>query len=80
MPVAARFFAPVQTGSGIHSASYTMGTGLFPGVKRLGMVLTTQSHLAPRLKKEYSYTSIPPLGLYNGYRVFPGDKAAWAWR
>jgi len=22
----------------------------------------------------------PPSPLYNGYRVFPGDKAAGAWR
>ena len=32
----ARFFAPVQTGRGAHPASYTMGTGSFPGVKRSG--------------------------------------------
>ena len=29
-----RFSAPVQTGPGAHSASCTMGTGFFPGVKR----------------------------------------------
>jgi len=34
--VGARFFTPVQTGSEAHLASYTMGTGSFPGVKRLG--------------------------------------------
>jgi len=28
--------APVQTGPGAHPASYTMGTGSFPGVKQLG--------------------------------------------
>ena len=33
---AARFSAPVQAGSGAHPASYTMGTGNFPGVKRPG--------------------------------------------
>ena len=33
----ARFSAPVQTGPGAHAASYTMGTGSFPGVKRGGM-------------------------------------------
>jgi len=27
-----RFSAPVQTSSGTHPASYTMGTGSFPGV------------------------------------------------
>ena len=32
----ARFFAPVQTGPGTYSASCTMGTGSFPGVKRPG--------------------------------------------
>ena len=32
----ARFSAPVQTGPGAHPASYTMGTGSFPGVKQLG--------------------------------------------
>ena len=30
----ARFSAPVQTGSGDHPASYTMGTVSFPGVKQ----------------------------------------------
>ena len=32
--VGARFSAPVQTGPGAHPASYTMGTGSFPGIKR----------------------------------------------
>jgi len=32
----ARFSDPVQTGPGTHLASYTMGTGSFPGVKRPG--------------------------------------------
>jgi hypothetical protein len=31
--VGARFSVPVQTGFEIHSASYTMGTGIFPGGK-----------------------------------------------
>ena len=31
-----RFSAPVQTVPGDHPASYTMGTGSFPGVKRRG--------------------------------------------
>jgi len=34
--VEARFSAPVQTGPEAHLASYTMGTGSFPGVKRPG--------------------------------------------
>jgi len=32
--VEGRFSTFVQTGPGTHPASYTMGTGLFPGVKR----------------------------------------------
>ena len=34
--VGARFSAPIQTSPGVHPASYTMGTGSFPGVKRPG--------------------------------------------
>jgi len=30
------FFAPVQSGPGAHPAFCTVGTGSFPGVKRLG--------------------------------------------
>jgi hypothetical protein len=36
IPVGARFFAYVQTGPGAYPASYTMGTGSFPVVKRPG--------------------------------------------
>ena len=32
----ARLSAPVQTGPEAHQASYIMGTGFFPGVKRRG--------------------------------------------
>jgi len=34
--VGARFSAPIQTGPGVHPASYTMGTESFLGVKRPG--------------------------------------------
>ena len=30
------FSAPVQTGPGVYPASFTMGTGSLPGVKRQG--------------------------------------------
>ena len=64
IPVGARFSAPVKTGPGAHPASYTMGTESFPGVKRPGRGLDhTPPHIAPRLKKEYTYTSTPSLGL-----------------
>jgi len=35
--VEARLSALVQAGPGGHPASYTMGTGSFPGVKRSGL-------------------------------------------
>jgi hypothetical protein len=52
----------VQTGSGAHPASYTMGTGaLSPGVKRgRGVMLTTHPLLVPTLIKSRSYTSCHP--------------------
>jgi len=40
--VGARFSALAQTGPGAHPASYTMGTGSFPGLKcGRGVALTT---------------------------------------
>jgi hypothetical protein len=36
IPVGARFSAPALTGPRAYPASYTMGTGSFPGVKRPG--------------------------------------------
>jgi hypothetical protein len=48
----ARFSASVQTGPEAHPASYTVGTGSFPGVKRPGHGVYHPPHLAPRLKKE----------------------------
>jgi hypothetical protein len=40
----AKFSAPFQTGPGAHPASYTMGTGSFPGVKS-GRGVTPTPHL-----------------------------------
>jgi len=57
--VGARFSAPVQTGPGAHPASYTMGTGSFPGVKRPGRDVDHTPHLAPKSKKEQSSPSGP---------------------
>jgi hypothetical protein len=47
-----RFSVPFQTYPGSHPASYTVGTGTFPGVKRPGVALTTHPHLALKFKKE----------------------------
>jgi hypothetical protein len=45
-----------------HPASCTMGNGSFPEVNRPGHGGYHPPNLAPRLKKEYRYTSTPPLG------------------
>ena len=55
--------ALVKTGPGAHRASHIMDTGSFPGVQRPGHGVDHPSHLPRRVKKEYSYTSIPSLGL-----------------
>jgi len=52
IPVGARFSAPVQTGPGANPASYTMGTGSFPGVKSgRGVTLTPHPLLVPWSRK-----------------------------
>ena len=69
IPVRARYSTTVRTGPEAHPASYTTGTGSFPGVNRPKCGIDHPSHLASRLKKEYSYTSSPPLvfrGLFQG--------------
>jgi len=52
--VGARFSAPVLTGFVAYTASYTMGTGSFPGIKLSGPVVDDPPHLAPRLKEEWA--------------------------
>jgi len=52
IPVGARLSAPVQIGPVVHTASYTMGTGSFPWVKRPGRGVDHPPYLAPRLRKE----------------------------
>jgi hypothetical protein len=56
------FFVCVQTSSGVHPDSCTMGTGVpFPGAKRgRGVTLTTHPHLVPRSWMSRSYTSSVP--------------------
>ena len=55
---------PSRPAPGNHPASCTMGTGSLLGIKLAGEVaLNTHPHLAPGLKKDYSYTPTPPLGL-----------------
>ena len=44
----ARIYATIQTGPGVHTASYTIGTRTFPGGKWPGVELNTHPLLAPR--------------------------------
>jgi len=61
--VGARFSAPVQTGPGAHTASYTTGTGSFPGVKSgRGVTLTPHPFLVPWSWKS---RAIPLLSLWD---------------
>jgi hypothetical protein len=46
------FSALVQSVYGAHSTSYTVGTGSYQGLKRLGRGVDHPAPLAPRLKKE----------------------------
>jgi DNA-binding sugar fermentation-stimulating protein len=64
IPVEARFSAPVQTGPGVHPASYTMGTGSFPGVKRPGRGVDHRHSSSARVKERvelYLYSPSGPL-------------------
>ena len=78
---------------GAHPASYTMGTGSFPGVKRPGRGVDHPLHLAPRLKKErvelYLYSPSGsscsvlgwplPLHVRISYSIWSIDKL-WTWK
>jgi len=61
--VGVTFFAPDQTSHGAHPASYTMGTGSFLGVKRLGhcFIHTSQScvEVKRRVEQYLNSSSVP---------------------
>jgi hypothetical protein len=65
----ARFSAPVQTGSGAHPASFTMGTGSFPGGKerpgRDSDPLHNSSAVGHERVELYLYSPYGPYGLYR---------------
>jgi hypothetical protein len=52
IPVGAKFSAHVQTVPGAHSASCTMDTGSFPGVKRPGRGADHPPPSSAEVKKE----------------------------
>ena len=63
-PRGARFSIPIQTGPEAHSA---LVLGLFLGgvLGSQGMAMTTHNNQVQRLKKGWSYTSMPPLCLHG---------------
>ena len=51
----------VHTGPGSHPFSYSVGTGVFPGVKRSGREVDHSCPFSAVVKNEWSCTSTPPL-------------------
>jgi hypothetical protein len=61
----------VQTGSGAHPASYTMGNGaLCPGLKRPGREADHSPSTSAEVKKMWIYTSTPPYFLMYLFYIF----------
>jgi hypothetical protein len=58
----ARFSAPVQTGSGTHSASYTLGTGSFLGVKQTGCGVDQATPSSAEVKEKVELYLYSPAG------------------
>jgi hypothetical protein len=58
---------PTQTGSGAQPASYTMGNGSFPGVKRPGRGVDHQPPSSAEVKKRVEPYSYSPFGLRSRF-------------
>jgi hypothetical protein len=63
IPAEAIFSAPVQTGSGAHPASYRMGAGSFPWVKRPGRGVDHPSISSAEVKGRVELYLYSPSGL-----------------
>ena len=78
IPVGARFSTHVQTGPGAHQASYTMGTGSLPGVKRPGRSVNHSPPSSAKVKEKvqlYIYSPSGPLGSVLR-RTLPNNTAS----
>ena len=64
IPVGARFSAPVQTGTEVHPATYTMRTGSFAGVKRSGRCAEVKERI-----ELYLYTPSGPSWAVLGWTL-----------
>ena len=62
IPWGPKFFEPIQTGPRVHPASYTRGTGSFPGVNQPRRGVDYPPHVSPRLKKS---RAIPLLSVWT---------------
>jgi hypothetical protein len=71
----------VQTGSEVHPASCTVGTGgPFPGAKRgRGVTLTTHPHLMPSPRMSMSYPPLPPIATLACSRTALLIFIVWLW-
>ena len=67
-----QFSTPAQTGPEAYPASYTAANGSLYWDKAAEP--TANPHIAPKLKKEYSYTSTHPQGLHG---LFQGELALY---
>jgi hypothetical protein len=70
--VGPRFSAPVQTGPGSQLASYVMGTGSFPGVKRPGRGVDNPPPSSDEVKERvepYFYSPSGPLWPVIGWTL-----------
>jgi hypothetical protein len=70
IPVGERFSAPVQTSPWTHPASYTMGAGSFPEVKRLGrgVPIVQGGWVGPRAGVDWCRISRPLTEIRYPYR------------
>jgi hypothetical protein len=77
----ARDSAPVQTSPGANTASYTMGTGSFPGVKRPGRGVDHPPPSSAEVQERvelYLYShSGPPWPVLG--RILPLPLPSWRW-
>jgi len=77
----ARFSAPVQTGPGAPQASYTMGTGSFPEVKRPGRGGDHPPQSRAEVKDGVDRYLYSPFGLsWTVLRWSLPLRIAWHWR
>jgi len=72
MPVGTRFSAAVHPGPGTHPASYTMGTGSFPGAKRPGRDVDHPTPSSAQVKERVELYLYSNLGLRDLLGVSKG--------